>query len=275
MSPAADQFDVRGRTIIITGGAGLLGREYARSLGRVGARVVVADLDAPRVSAIAADVEKSGGSALGVAVDVTDESSVTAMVQATLARFGRIDGLVNNAAMDPKLDRGSRAVLASTFEDYPLALWQQSLDVNLTGVFLCTRAVAPTMRAQQRGVVVNVASTYGMVGPDQRLYEPDEPGTVRPIKPAGYSVTKAGVIGFTRYLAAYWAGTGLRVNTLTPGGVYHDQPEAFVTRYAARTPLGRMAVRDEYNGALRFLLSDASSYMTGANLVVDGGWTAW
>jgi NAD(P)-dependent dehydrogenase (short-subunit alcohol dehydrogenase family) len=271
-------FDMSGRTVIITGGAGLLGREYARALVEAKAHVVLADIS-PHVETMAAELNAElhdqGGCAIGCTVDVTDETSVADLVKATRARYGRIDGLVNNAALDPKLDRDRAANLAITFENYPLELWTQALTVNLTGMFLCARAVAPAMLEQQQGAIVNVSSTYGMVGPDQRLYEPEEPGGPRAFKPVVYSVTKSGVLGFTRYLATYWAGTGIRVNTLTPGGVLNEQSPEFVRRYSARTPLGRMADRREYCGALLFLLSDASSYMTGSNLVVDGGWTAW
>jgi NAD(P)-dependent dehydrogenase (short-subunit alcohol dehydrogenase family) len=200
---------------------------------------------------------------------------VARLVRASVDAFGRVDGLVNNAALNPAFGRDRATAFDLPFEEYSLDLWNRTLAVNLTGMFLCTREVAPIMRAQQRGVIVNVSSTYGLVGPDQRLYETDDPDGGRGYKPVDYSVTKSGVLGFTRYLAAYWAGTGIRVNTLTPGGVLSDQPEQFVRRYSARTPLGRMADCHEYSAALLFLLSDASSYMTGGNLVVDGGWTAW
>lgn len=265
-------FDVAGRTVIVTGGAGLLGREYGRALVEAGAQVVLADVAGDDVVQVAAALD-GPGCAIGVGVDVASEDSVAALVRLTLERFGRIDGLVNNAALNPAVDADRAAPLDLPFERYPLALWDRALAVNLTGMFLCAREVAPTMRAQGSGAVINVSSTYGLVGPDQRLY--DDGHGFRQYKPVDYSVTKSAVIGFTRYLAAYWAGTGIRVNTLTPGGVHSRQPEDFVARYSARTPLGRMANRQEYCGALLFLLSGASSYMTGANLVVDGGWTAW
>jgi NAD(P)-dependent dehydrogenase (short-subunit alcohol dehydrogenase family) len=270
-----DTFDVSGRTVIVTGGAGLLGREYGRALVDAGAHVVLADIVEKAVGRAAAALEGRKGRALGVGVDVSDEGSVANLVRVTLERFGRIDGLVNNAALDPKMDRGRTSRLDLTFERYPLELWNRSLAINLTGMFLCAREVAPAMLTQRSGVIVNVSSTYGLVAPDQRLYESDDPGRPREYKPVDYSVTKSGVLGFTRYLAAYWAGTGIRVNTLTPGGVLNEQPVEFVRRYASRTPIGRMADRHEYSGALLFLLSDASAYMTGSNLVVDGGWTAW
>jgi NAD(P)-dependent dehydrogenase (short-subunit alcohol dehydrogenase family) len=271
MSP----FSLTDRVVIITGGAGLLGPEYARAVAGAGGTAVVADLDGARARQAAKEVaEETGRPALGLEVDVTEKDSVTALVRATVDAFGRVDGLVNNAAINPSFDAGEAGRHVFTFEDYPLDRWRQSLDVNITGMFLCAQAVAPVMLAQGRGSIVNIASTYGLVGPDQRLYD-DGSGGPRVLKPVDYSVTKSAVLGFTRYLAAYWGEQGIRVNTLTPGGVRNDQDEGFVRRYGSRTPMGRMARRDEYRGAAVFLLSDASSYMTGANLVVDGGWTAW
>ncbi|MCJ7511497.1 MAG: SDR family oxidoreductase, partial [Anaerolineales bacterium] len=179
----------------------------------------------------------------------------------------------NSAALDPKFDREHSDRPAGAFEDFPLDAWNQALAVNLTGAFLCAQAVAPIMLPQGRGVIVNICSTYGLVGPDQRIYQ--RTGEAPRFKPVVYSVTKAGILGLTRYLATYYAGQGIRVNALTPGGVFNDHDDQFVHNYSARTVLGRMAHKDEMNGALLFLASDASSYMTGANLVVDGGWTAW
>lgn len=260
---------LRDKVVIITGGAGLLGSEYARALAEAGAHPVIADLDARRARRLAASLAGLPGRPLPVTVDVTDPDSVRRLVRRVLRTCGRIDALVNNAALDPKFDPRHAARHTTAFEDFPLELWNQGLAVDLTGMFLCAQAVAPAMLAQGRGVIVNVSSTYGLVGPDQRLYEPNT------YKPVIYSVTKSAVLGFTRYLAAYWAGKGIRINALTPGGVYDGHDEEFVRRYSSRTPLGRMAGKSEYSGALLFLLSDASSYMTGANLVIDGGWTAW
>jgi NAD(P)-dependent dehydrogenase (short-subunit alcohol dehydrogenase family) len=275
LTPMSNLFDVCGRVVVVTGGAGLLGREYGRALAAAGASVVLADIDEAAVAAIAGGLGAGAGRAIGVGVDVTDEAAVARLAGATVEAFGRIDGLVNNAALNPAVSRSLTEAFDAPFEQYPLEQWNRTLAVNLTGMFLCARAVAPRMLAQGRGVIVNISSTYGLVGPDQRLYEPETPGERRGFKPIAYSVTKSGVLGFTRYLATYWAGTGIRVNTLTPGGVHHDQPEEFVRRYSARTVLGRMADCHEYSAALLFLLSDASSYMTGSNLVLDGGWTAW
>lgn len=269
-------FDLGGRTAIITGGAGLLGRQYTRTLLGAGARVVVADLDRESAeAAAAAAVEDAGGEALGLAVDIRDREQIDGLVANVLERWGRIDILVNNAAIDPKFDAAVADRQANTFEDFPLPLWEQSLDVNLTGTFLCCQAVGRAMIAQRQGVVVNISSTYGVVAPDQRLYQRDGEEEQRLFKPAAYAVTKAGVAHLTRYLAVYWAPHNIRVNTLTPHGVFNSQDEQFVRRYAERCPLGRMARADEMNGPLLFLVSDASSYMTGANLIVDGGWTAW
>jgi NAD(P)-dependent dehydrogenase (short-subunit alcohol dehydrogenase family) len=273
MMAELDKFRMDGRVAIVTGGAGLLGAEFCRTLAEAGAAVAVADLDAKKADEVAARLHTAGGRATGVALDVTRSESVQAAIAGVRAEFGRIDVLVNSAALDPKFDAEHHEKAVNAFEDYPLELWNQALAVNLTGMFLCSQAVARPMLEQGRGVIINLCSTYGLVGPDQRIYE--RPGKPRQFKPVYYSVTKAGVLGLTRYLATYYAGTGLRVNALTPGGVFNNHDDQFVAHYSARTVLGRMARRDEMNGALLFLASEASSYMTGSNLVVDGGWTAW
>jgi NAD(P)-dependent dehydrogenase (short-subunit alcohol dehydrogenase family) len=270
-----DSFNLHDRTILLTGGAGLLGREFAAALAAAQAHVVVADINQEAAQSLATEITaKSGVKALGLEMDVSDRSSVHTAVKQTLDTFGQIDVLINNAAIDPKFDPAHRVAHTGAFEDYPLELWNQSLAVNLTGMFLCAQAVAQPMLKHSKGVIINISSIYGLVGPDQRLYENTEDAT--PVyKPVTYSVTKSAVTGLTRYLATYWAGKNIRVNTLTLGGVFNQHEDEFVQRYSARTPLGRMAQRSEYNSALLFLASDASAYMTGANLVVDGGWTAW
>jgi NAD(P)-dependent dehydrogenase (short-subunit alcohol dehydrogenase family) len=274
------KFNLTGKVAIITGGPGLLGQEFCRTLAEAGAAVVVADINAEGVNAVATQLIKSGYHALGVATDVTQPDSVQALVQETLSTFGRLDILVNSAALDPKFDPEALAEMAKhgavsgAFENYPLQSWKAALDVNLTGMFLCCQAaVAPMLAQGKKGSIINICSTYGLVAPDQRIYQRD--GKQTSYKPVYYSVTKAGVLGLTRYLSAYYAGTEIRVNALTPGGVYNNHDEVFLKAYTARTVMGRMANKDEMNGALLFLASDASSYMTGSNLVVDGGWTAW
>ena len=268
------KFDLSDRVAIVTGGAGLLGKSYARTLAAVGAHVVIADIDGEEAEKLAKTVtEASGVVSLGIEIDVSQPESVTAMVDAVLKRFERIDVLVNNAALDPKFDPQHAGEHISRFEEFPFTAWQEALAVNVTGMFLCAQAVAPTMVEAGRGVIVNISSTYGVVGPDQRLYQRE--GQSPHYKPVSYTVSKAAALGLTRYLATYFAETGIRVNALTPGGVYADHDEEFVRRYSAKTVLGRMAEADEMASALLFLVSDASSYMTGANLVVDGGWTAW
>ena len=265
-------FDLEGRTIIMTGGAGVLGRVYAKSLVRAGASVVIADINLAEARAVAQTL--SSAEAFPLFLDVTDPGSVDFMVSEIVGRFGKIDGLVNNAALDPKFDPSHAGTHTVAFEHFPLDVWNRELSVNLTGAFLCAQRVGRAMRGQGRGTIVNISSIYGLVGPDQRLYQ--EPGRApSKIKPVSYSVSKSGLHGLTRYLASYWAGTGIRINTLVLGGVDDGHDPGFVERYGARNPMGRMASAQEYCGALMFLLSDASSYMTGADLVVDGGWTAW
>ncbi len=275
MTTIQDSFDLTGRGAIVTGGVGLLGAEFCRTLAEAGAGVVVADINEAAACDQAQSLVDAGYQAVGVGVDVTRPESTRAMVDAALRAFGRVDVLVNSAALDPKFDPQHQTdQSANAFETYPLEAWNAALNVNLTGMFLACQAAVRPMMAQGRGSIINICSTYGLVGPDQRLYE--RPGqTAKQFKPVYYSVTKAGVLGMTRYLATYFAGTDIRANALTPGGVFNNHDEVFVKSYSARTVLGRMAKRTEMNGALLFLASDASSYMTGSNLVVDGGWTAW
>ncbi len=271
-----DKFNLKGRAAVVTGGAGLLGTEFCRTLAEAGACVAVADVDGESARRLSASLKEAGHTVKPFPVDVTDPKSIAAMVSGVLAEFGRLDILVNSAALDPKFDAAAvkRGITPGSFEDYPLTDWNAALNVNLTGLFLITQAcVKPMLEQGKQGSIINICSTYGLNGPDQRIYIKE--GKRVAYKPVYYTVTKAGVLGFTRYLAAYYAGTGIRVNALTPGGVFNDHEDYFVSNYSAKTILGRMAQPDEMNGALLFLASDASSYMTGGNLIVDGGWTAW
>jgi 2-deoxy-D-gluconate 3-dehydrogenase len=271
-----EKFDLTGRVAVVTGGVGLLGAEFCRTLAESGAAVVVVDLNGPASQAVRESLTNSGYKALAVPTDITQPDSANAAVEKTLSTFGRLDILVNSAALDPKFDPDavSKGIIPGAFEDYPLDLWSSALNVNLTGMFLMTQAcVKPMIEQGKKGSIINICSTYGLNGPDQRIYIKE--GKRVAFKPVYYTVTKAGVMGFTKYLAAYYAGTNIRVNALTPGGVFNNHEDYFVQNYSAKTIIGRMANKDEMNGALLFLASDASSYMTGNNVVVDGGWTAW
>jgi len=271
-----EKFDLTGRVAVVTGGVGLLGAEFCRTLAEAGAVVAVVDLNASASQAVADSLTNSGYKALALPTNITQPESVNAAIEKVLSTFGRLDILVNSAALDPKFDPAAinKGITPGAFEDYPLDLWNSALNVNLTGMFLMTQAcVKPMLEQGKKGSIINICSTYGLNGPDQRIYVKD--GKRVAFKPIYYTVTKAGVMGFTKYLAAYYAETEIRVNALTPGGVFNNHEDYFVKNYSAKTILGRMAKKDEMNGGLLFLASDASSYMTGNNLIVDGGWTAW
>ena len=271
-----EKFDLKDRVAIVTGGAGLLGTEFCKTLAEAGASVAVVDLNIEAAKKVADALTKDGYRVKGFGTDITKPDSVKGLVASILSDFGRLDVLVNSAALDPKFDpdAASKGIAPGNFEDYPLDQWNAALNVNLTGMFLITQAcVKPMIEHGKKGSIINICSTYGLNGPDQRIYVKD--GKRVAYKPVYYTVTKAGVMGFTKYLAAYYAGTEIRVNALTPGGVFNNHEDYFVKNYSAKTILGRMAHGDEMNGALLFLASEASSYMTGNNVVVDGGWTAW
>lgn len=269
-------FDLTGRVAVITGGIGLLGQQHAEAIARAGGIPVLADIRIHGVDPHSRDWrERFGEQACAIQTDITDPESVKRLLATVLERFGRVDILINNAANNPKMENKAD-VEFSRLEFFPLEQWEADLNVGLKGAFLCSQVIGSEMARRKQGVIVNVASDLAVIAPDQRLYR--KPGInedKQPVKPVTYSVVKTGLIGLTRYLATYWADSGIRVNSISPGGVYNNQPDDFVERLARLIPLGRMANASEYQAAILFLCSDASSYMTGSNLVIDGGRSCW
>lgn len=265
-------FDLTGRVAIVTGGAGILGQTFIAALADFGASVAIIDVDKERVDGLASDlISRFGVRAVGVATDVSDPSCVAAMVETVEKELGPIDILHNNAATKGRhLD-----AFFAPLKDFELSTWREVMAVNLDAMFLVAKEVGSRMAQRGRGSIVQTASIYGIMAPDQRIYDGAE-YLGRPINtPAVYSASKAGVVGLTKYLAAYWGEHGIRVNTLTPGGIASGQNEEFSRRYSARVPMRRMGNAKELASALIFLASDASSYVTGQNIIVDGGLTVW
>jgi NAD(P)-dependent dehydrogenase (short-subunit alcohol dehydrogenase family) len=269
-------FDLTGRVAIITGGTGLLGQQHAEAVACAGGIPVLADI---RLSGVDPESlawkERFGDQACAIQTDITNPDSVKELLAKVLAKYGRVDILINNAANNPKMENNAE-VEFSRLEYFPIEQWEADLAVGLKGAFLCSQVIGSEMARRKQGVIVNVASDLAVIAPDQRLYrKPGLPDEKQPVKPVTYSVVKTGLIGLTRYLATYWADSGIRVNAISPGGVYNNQPDDFVERLTKLIPLGRMANTNEYQAAILFLCSDASSYMTGTNLVVDGGRSCW
>ena len=267
-------FDLSNKTIVITGSAGLLGSQYATTLSDAGANVILVDLDSKKNIKLENNIKKKyKTNPSSYSVDLTSKDEILKLKDEIMKNYDKIYGLINNAAFTAKTSKIKKIKnFSSPLEDYPLELWNKTLDINLTSVFVCSQVFGSEMLKNNKGVIVNISSTYGLVGADQRIY-----GKSKINSPPSGAASKGAIINLTRYLAAYWHGKNIRVNTLSPGGVKDNtyQNSNFIKKYSNKTILGRMARKTEYNGAILFLMSEASSYMTGANLVIDGGWTAW
>ena len=274
-----DLFNLTGRVAVITGGAGLLGMKHAEVIAAHGGSPVLVDLVCAQEQARQLE-ERFQVPVLACQANITDPAAVRGLLDNVLARFQRVDILINNAANNPKVGQ-SGGVNFSRLESFPLEQWNADIAVGLTGAHLCSQVIGSHMAEAfrqhgRRGVILNVASDLAVIAPDQRIYrQPGLPEHLQPAKPVTYSVVKSGLVGLTRYLATYWADSGVRANAISPGGIYTGQPEAFVERLTSLIPMGRMANADEYQGAVLFLVSDASAYMTGHNMICDGGRTAW
>lgn len=275
--PLPEAFSLTNRTALVTGAAGLLGREHAAALAEIGARVVMTDLVGSSLNAAGASLAEQYGAdrVVTLAMDVTDAASIEA-VQRRFVLEGGIQILVNNAAIDPKVTHGDSLLEMSRLENYQLDAWTHQINVGLTGAFLCAKIFGTAMAEAGYGVILNVASDLAVIAPDQRLYRKEGVSEDRqPVKPVTYSVIKTGLLGLTRYLATYWADRGVRANALSPGGVFNAQPDTFVEEISRRIPMGRMAAVSEYRATVQYLCSDASRYMNGQNIVVDGGRSVW
>jgi len=271
-----DIFSLKEKIAIITGGAGLLGAQHAEAIAEAGGIPILWDINNEAATLKANEIaDKFGVKSQGMRVNITDPNDVNRGLDDVLAIYQRLDILINNAANDPKVDpQSSRAW--TRFENFSLEMWQKDMAVGLTGAFLCSQIAGRHMAEHGGGVILNIASDLGVIAPDQRIYRQKElPDDQQPVKPVTYSVIKHGIIGLTKYLATYWADKNIRVNSISPGGIYTNQPEDFVSKLTNLVPMGRMARKDEYKAAVLFLISDASSYMTGTNLIIDGGRTCW
>jgi NAD(P)-dependent dehydrogenase (short-subunit alcohol dehydrogenase family) len=266
-------FDLTGRVALVTGGAGLLGYQHGAILAAAGAHVVLLDLRVANPQVRAEHLTAAHGpECLGLAVDITSEASLLEARDVIIAKFGRIDILINNAANNPQVEDQRPGQPWSRIENFPLETWNADIAVGLTGAFLCSRIFGQEMVRRNAGVILNVASDLGVIAPDQRLYRKEGvPEDQQAVKPVTYSVVKTALIGLTRYLSTYWTANNIRVNAISPGGVFAGQPDEFTAKLHQLIPMGRMAHKDEYQGAILFLCSDASSYMTGQNLIIDGG----
>ena len=262
-------FNLSGKRALVTGAAGLLGQEHAAALAEAGAEVILTDVGDARLLAAQTTLSKHYGDKIRIAaMDVTNAGSI----QKVAEQVGAVDILVNNAAIDPKVTKESNGLELSRLEHFPLEEWNRQISVGLSGAFLCSQIFGTQMAARKSGVILNIASDLAVIAPDQRIYRKEGlPEHEQPVKPVTYPVIKTALLGLTRYLAAYWANQGVRVNAISPGGVFNNHPDEFVRRLSNLIPMERMAELSEYRAAVQFLCSPASSYMTGQNMIIDGG----
>jgi len=276
MNSVKQSFDLKNKVAVITGGAGLLGEKHAEAIAEFGGIPILLDIDQKAGDKIAQRIsDEYQVDCEFQFCDINNESQISNSRDLLLNKFGHIDILINNAAIDPKVEGKSEKNL-SRLENFSIDQWNLELAVGLTGAMLCSKVFGVEMANKGKGVILNISSDLGIIAPDQRIYKKE--GLIeeqQPVKPVTYSVIKHGLIGLTKYLATYWAADGLRVNSISPGGIYINQNTKFVKKLSNLIPLGRMANENEYKSAIIFLISDASSYMTGANLVIDGGKSVW
>ena len=269
--PINDLFDLKNKVIVLTGSAGVLGTEFAHTLSSAGANIVLVDIDCNKNKKLEKTLSKKYHThSKSYCVDVSNPAEIKKLKSEILKKFKKIDGLINNAFLNHTVIQSESG--SKKLEHFPFEDWEQSIRTNLTSVFLCCKEFGSVMENQRNGVIVNISSIYGLVGPDQRIY-----GNSKINAPISYAATKGSIVNLTKYLATYWYNKNIRVNTLSLGGVENKkyQSKEFIKKYSEKTTLGKMAKKSDYNGAILFLLSNASSYMTGSNLIIDGGWTAW
>ena len=274
-----DQFFIKDRVCIVTGGGGLIGKKHTEAIIEGGGIPVLLDIVPQGMERVKKEVQSEYGEDVVVetfVTDITDRSALASVRDKLLEKYGHIDVLINNAANNPKVEDKSKNLGFNTFSSFPVDIWNQDIAVGLTGAMLCAQVFGEQMEKQGKGMILNISSDYGLIAPDQRIYKKEGiPEEEQTIKPVSYSVVKHGIIGLTKYLAVYWAKKGIRVNTLCPASLENGQDEEFVKKISNLIPMARMSDPDKYVCTVRYMISDASSYMTGATVVLDGGRTSW